>query len=170
MEEVAVPGRLAAAGVEADALALQHRRQGVAAAPGQGPDAGHQLAERERLAEVVVCAQAEPVDPVVDRAQRRQHQDPGRRGPPDQGPADLVAVDAGKVAVQHDHVVAVDLELDQRVAAVVAHIDGQPLAAQPAGDGGRQHHLVLDDQHPHGRCPPLRPDRLQPAQGRLTPA
>jgi hypothetical protein len=49
VEEAAVPGRLPAGRVEPDVVALQYRRQGVAAAPGEGTDAGHQLAERNGL-------------------------------------------------------------------------------------------------------------------------
>ena len=79
-QEMAAPGRLPAGRVQAQVIALQHRRQGIAAPPGQRPQPGHQLAERERLAQVVVGAQGQSVDPVVDRARGGQHQDPGRGG------------------------------------------------------------------------------------------
>ena len=87
-----------------------------------------------------------------------------------QGAADLVAVDAGQVAVEHDHVVAVQVQLGQGVGAVVADVDGHPLVPQAAGDGGGQHGLVLDDQHPHA-APPWAPAWPgQPAQGGVMPA
>ncbi len=44
----------------------------------QRPHAGQQLAQRERLHEVVVGAVVEPGDAVLDTAPRREHQHPGQ--------------------------------------------------------------------------------------------
>ena len=66
-------------------------------------DPGDHLGEVERLGEVIIGAQAETLDPVLDRTGRGEHQDPARRALGGQGAADLVAVGAGEVAVQHHH-------------------------------------------------------------------
>ena len=56
--------------------------------PAQGPDPGHQPGEVERLGQVVVGAQAQPLDPVGDRTAGGQHQYPGQRARRDQVGAD----------------------------------------------------------------------------------
>ena len=63
--------------------------------------------------------------------------------------AHLVAVHAGQVPVEHDHVVTGDREMLERVVAVQHDVDRHALAAQPGADGPGQHLEVLDDQHPH---------------------
>src|SRR4029453_708 len=57
--------------------------------PPPRPHAPEQLADRERLAEVVVGAQVQALDPVGDGAGGGQHQDPRRAAPGDQAPAEL---------------------------------------------------------------------------------
>ena len=67
----------------------------------------------------------------------------------DQGPADLIAVHAGQVAVQHDHVVAVDGGTVQGSPAIKRHVNGHPLAAQHVSDRLGQLLVVFDQQDPH---------------------
>ena len=68
-------------------------------------------------------------------------------------PAHVVAVRAGQVPVEHDHVVGVHPDPLQRGVAVVADVDGHGQPAQPLGDGVREELFVLHDQHPHaGQC------------------
>jgi hypothetical protein len=54
--------------VEHQVAGAEHGRVSRRAAPGQRAHPGDELGERERLAKVVVRAQREPVDPVLDRA------------------------------------------------------------------------------------------------------
>ena len=56
---------------------------------------------------------------------------------------------AGEVAVQHDHVVGVEVELGSAGESVVGDVDGHALVAQALGDQVRELRLVLDDQDPH---------------------
>ena len=121
-------------------------RSGAAA---QGPDAGHELGEGEGLGQVVVGAERQALDPVVDAARRGQHEDAGRERLAGQPPADLVAMDDGQVAVEHHDVVAVDGDPIEGGAAVVGDVDGHRLPAQATGDGVGQYLLVLDHQHSH---------------------
>ena len=64
-------------------------------------------------------------------------------------PADGVAVDAGQVAVEHDDVVAVELQLGGGVEPVVGDVDGHALVSQALGDVVGEPPRVFDDQHPH---------------------
>jgi hypothetical protein len=110
-----------------------------------------ELGERERLGQVVVGAQREPVDQVVERPRRREHEHlrVGLLG--GERPADVVAVDLGQVAVEHDDVVVGDPRLEQRLGAVGRDVDRDPFAAQAAGDGVRDAALVLGNQYAHVR-------------------
>ena len=63
--------------------------------------------------------------------------------------AQVVAVDAGEVAIEEDDVVRVDVDLRGGFVAVVCDVDGDPLIAQsfryPVGVAG----YVLDDEDSH---------------------
>ena len=61
--------------------------------------------------------------------------------------ADIVAVDAGQIPVQDDHVVAGDREAHEGVGAVEYDIHRHALAAQPGSDRAGQDLEVLDHQH-----------------------
>jgi hypothetical protein len=136
-------------------------------AAGQRLDAGHQLGEVERLGQVVIGAQAQALDPLGDRAGGGEHQDPARRPLPRQGPADVVAVHAGQVPVQHHHVVAVHREPVQGIVAVEGHVDGHPAAAQPGGHRPGQPVVVFGYQDSHRRSPPpgWQVSATRPAEG-----
>jgi hypothetical protein len=127
----------------------QHRGGRGAGAPAQRPDPGYQLAEVERLGQVVIGAQAQALDPVAGGAGPGQHQDPRRRPPGGQRPADLIAAHAGQVPVQHHHVIERAGGVLQRVGAVEDHVDSHARPAQPGRDDRGQLRLVLDHQHPH---------------------
>ena len=65
------------------------------------------------------------------------------------GAAHVVAVDPGQVAVEHEHVIADDPRLCERVGAVRREVDRHPLTPQPARDRVRQTALVFGDQNSH---------------------
>ena len=108
-----------------------------------------QFGEVERFGEVVVGAEAEAFDPVVQRVGRGEHEHPAVSAVRGDLPADVVAVDAGQVAVENDHVVAGDRDPLQGFGAVRRDVDGHALAAQPGRDRPGQDLEVLHDQHPH---------------------
>ena len=125
------------------------------AASRERPDAGDELRERERLGEVVVCAEAEPVDAVLDRVGGGQHQDAAAAALLDERAADLVAVDLRQVAVEHDHVVALARHVTESLLAVEGDIDRHPFAAQPDRDRGGELSVILDDEHTHHALLPV---------------
>ena len=92
----------------------QDGRARAAGAAGERADAGDELGPVERLGQVVVGAEREPVDEVVDAVGGGEHQDLGLALVGRQAAADLVAVQLGQVAVEHDDVVVDDARLEQR--------------------------------------------------------
>jgi hypothetical protein len=130
-------------------VATLHDGRRAGSASPEGADARDQLVERERLAEVVVCAELEPVDPVVDVGGRRQHQDADGRAVAHQPAADLVAVHGRQIAVEHDDVVVGTGRALQSCRAVVDHVDGETGVAQTLADPVGQRDVVLHDQDSH---------------------
>ena len=119
-------------------------RQRWTAAAGERPDAGDELAEVKRLGEIVIGAEPEPFDPVLDRVGGGQHQHATLGALGYERAADLIAVHHGEVAVEHDHVIWDDSGARQRVAAVVGDVDGDPLTPQPRRDRLGQHFVIFD--------------------------
>jgi len=108
-----------------------------------------QLAQRERLDQVVVGARVEAGDAVVDGVARGQHQDRGAIAAAAHAPADLEAVDAGHRHVEHDGVDGARCELIERLLAV-ARGPGVVCAPERAFERGADGRLVIDDEHLHG--------------------
>jgi hypothetical protein len=131
----------------------QHRGERGDGAAAQGPDPGHQLGEVERLGQVVIRAQAQTLDPVGDGGGRGQHQHPARAPACGQVRADLVPVYPGQVPVQHDHVIAGQGHMIQRVLPVEGHIDGHALVAQPARHRLGEPPVIFHHQHSHALSP-----------------
>ena len=119
----------------------------------EGPDPGDELGESERLAEVVVRAELQPVDPVLDFCGGGEHEDAGSGA--GESATDLVAVYDGQVAVEHDHVIGRRGGGVEGGRAVVQRVYGHPRLAQSLSDLARQRRMVLDHQHPHR--PSMRP-------------
>ena len=92
-------------GVELEVAAAQDRRARAAGAPRQRADAGHELLPLEGLGQVVVGAEGEAVDDVVEAVGGREHEDLGLALVAREPAADLVAVELGQVAVEDHHVV-----------------------------------------------------------------
>ena len=63
----------------------------------------------------------------------------------DQAATDLVAVDAGQVAVEHDHVVGVDPGALERGPAIEGDVDGQGLTTEHVRDRLGELLMVFDE-------------------------
>lgn len=112
-------------------------------------DAGDELLEGEGFGEVVVGSDGEALDAGGHIGGGGDHEDAGAVAGFDDGPAHLVAVYDGQIAVQEEHVVVVHGKAFQSGIPVVHDVDGERLLTQPLGDGVGQHPLVLGDQHSH---------------------
>ena len=123
---------------------------GVAVDPAQqGAQTRSQLAQRERLDEVVVGAGVEALDAIVDRVARGEHEHRGAVAGLAHAPADLEAVEPGHAHVE-DHGVGrrggQPVECRSAICRevhVVAFERKRPLERGPDG------RLVVDDQDPH---------------------
>src|SRR4051794_24935940 len=119
-------------------------------AAGQRPQPRQQLAEVERLDQVVVRAGVEPGDPVGHRVARGEHQDRGADLAVAQPPAGLEPVDARQVDVEDDRVVRRRLGHPHGVLARRGDVGQQPLLREATAQQGCQAGLVLHQEHAHG--------------------
>ena len=133
--------------------ALKTRASGGGLAAGQAPGPEDQLGEMERFCEVVVCSQAETTNAVARRARCRQHEDHDRFVAVRDHPANGVPMEPREVAVEHDDVVRVDVQLGRRLQSVIGHVDGHSLVSEPLRYDISQRPRVLDDQDSHARAP-----------------
>ena len=106
------------------------------------------------LPEVVVGAEVEPVDPLLDRGRRGEHEDPRGGLPGDKRRAYRVAVHPGQVPVKDDHVEAGDRRDLHRGRAVVGDVDRHALIAQALSDPVGEHPLILHHQYAHSSMVP----------------
>ena len=134
-----VPGR-----VELDVVPAQDRAGAGGLTAEQRPHASGELAERERLHEVVVSPVVEAGDAILHSIPSRQHQDAGSIRSGELGPrgvsdvtADLEAVQVGQVQVQADHVVGVHVQPVERGPSVAGHVDGIALSPKAGRHGTR---------------------------------
>ena len=98
-------------GVELDPGGAEDPGLGGGPAAGESADAEHELGEMEWLWEVVVGSEAEAADALRRGAGCGEHEHHGRVLALGDHAADGVAVHAGEVAVEDDHVVGVEVEL-----------------------------------------------------------
>jgi len=115
--------------------------------------AQHELGEVERLAQVVVRAEAEAGHPVAWLPGCGEHEDHGPVLTVGDHLAQRVAVNAGQVPVEHDDIVGTEVELGGRLQPVVGHVHRHALIAQALDQDLGQRPGVLDDQHSHAGTP-----------------
>src|SRR5262249_46982872 len=95
----------------------------------------HELAELERLGEVVVGAEFEPGGLVVEPVGGCEHEDRHAASRGDDAFGDLVAGGPGNVAVEDGDVVGVDAQQFQTGVAVTGDVGGDRFQPQPIADG-----------------------------------
>ena len=115
------------------------------------------LGEGERLGHVVVAADREPGDLVLDAVAggEEQHGHPDAVGP--QPSRDLEAVEVGEHHVEHDEVGRVLLGGGQRRPSGHGLADLEAFVAQGGGDGVDDRRFIVDDQDlllRRAHCPP----------------
>jgi hypothetical protein len=85
----------------------------------------------------------------LDSAGRGQHQDPGLGLLAPHDATHLIAVHSREIPIEHQHVIAKHLGLEECRGAVGGDVDGHPLAPQAAGNRIGETTLVFGDQHAH---------------------
>ena len=129
------------------------RRPAGVDAPQQRAQAGVELAQRERLDEVVVGAGVEAVDAVVDRVARGEHEHRGAVAGGAQPAADLEAVDARHHDVEHDRVDGALGERVERLLAVLGEVHVVAFERQRALQRGAHARFVVDHEDLHSHAP-----------------
>ena len=134
------------------------RQVGEAQALGRGLDAaqqraqpGEQLAQRERLDEVVVGAGIEARHAIVDRVARGEHQHRRAVAGLAHAPADLEAVEVRHRDVEYHGVELSRRETVERLAAVLGEGHVVALERQRTLHGRAQRRFVVDHEDSHCR-------------------
>ncbi len=108
-----------------------------------------QLVERERFDEVVVGAEVEARDAIVDLIARGDDEDAGAEPPRTQPPQDRQTVELGHHEIEHERVVGVRLGEPQPFVAVAGRVDGVARLAQALRERSRERLVILDEQDTH---------------------
>jgi hypothetical protein len=144
--------------VHAQIAHLEYALAGVPAlaAAGERIDPRQQLAEGERLGEVVVAAGAQTLDALVDRIERGEDQDGRAAARLAQRLDDAESVDVSRQHTIHDDdIVGLAGREKQAVPPVGGVLDRVTGLPQPVGDEARHALVVLDDQDLQGATPAL---------------
>ena len=116
-----------------------------------------QFLEREGLHQVIVGAQVETFDPVLQRGARRENQHRDARLPPPQPPQDVDPVDVRESEVENDEIVWLGGERALRVFTDPDRVDGISLPGEETGEALGERAVVLDNEQSHGHT---RNDRM----------
>jgi hypothetical protein len=121
------------------------------ASANERPEPREQLAEVERLHEVVVSAAIEALDPGVDGVTRCHHQDRHQRSGGADRAADGEAVFDRQHHVEDDGIVVGRARAEEGRLAIGGHINGVRLLAQTLRQHTRGARLVFDQKNAHGK-------------------
>ena len=124
-------------------------------APRQRIDARQQLGEGEGLHEIVVAADVESVDAIVNAAQRGEEDDRHLVTDRPQRTHQRQTVEAGKHAIDDQDVVGFAHRLGKTIASIVQGLDDMALLGEAVGDVGGGFGIVFDDQDAHLLAPAL---------------
>lgn len=123
-----------------------------------GSDPGQKLLEAKGLGQVVVAAEPQPPDAVLDPAAGRQEHHGYPASSIAQGFEHPKAVEAGEHEVQDHQVVGRPQSGVQAVGPGKGLVHRKPLVPKPPGQGAGELEVVFDDQDAHDLSPsPLIP-------------
>src|SRR5689334_124915 len=117
--------------------------------PGESMEPGQELGEGEGLGDIVVAARLEPIDTIIDAAQRCQEQDRDLLADAAQRPDEMKTVDPRKHAVDDDDVVILGGGLQKAITTIGEVVDRVTLLGQSPADVGCRVDVVFDDENPH---------------------
>ena len=163
---------LVGVGVQREIADAQRGHAARRAAPQQRAHAGQQLLALERLDEIVVGADVQPLHARLQRVAGGEHQDRRVVAVVAQALGDVDAVQPRQTEVQDDDVRQEGVRLVEAAHAVAGELDLVALEAQRALQDLRDLLVVLDDEHAYGTAggihyvfmlrAPRRFDDLQP--------
>ena len=123
------------------------------ATPDERAQAGEQLAEIERLDQIVVSAAIEPLDSRLDGVAGGQHQDGNRASRGADGAAHRESILHRKHDVEDQGVVVDRFDLEHGALPVGRQIDRVGLLAQSLGEHVSRGGFVFDQQDAHDSGP-----------------
>ncbi len=135
--------------VEAQVAHAQQAALALEAPPQQGAQPGQQLGQGVGLHQVVVRTGVEPLDPVVDRIARRQHQHRGVVARAAHAPAHREPVEVGQTKVEDQRVGRGLGQGFERLASRGNRHDVVALEAQGTVNGAADRRVVVDHQNAH---------------------
>jgi len=127
------------------------RQQRLPPAADKRPQTREELAEIERLHEIIVGAAVEAFDPRLDRVASGHHEDGHGAARLANRAADGEAVAPGQHDVEDQRVVVGGAGLEDRGVAVAGDVHGVRLLAQPLGQHVGRGRLVFDQEDTHGK-------------------
>ena len=135
--------------VEGEVLEAENARTVVlTAASQQRSYTREQLAQRERLDEIIVGTGVQAGDAVIDRVARGQHQDRATITACTQSPADLQSGNSRHRHVEHHRVEALLRQNIERSDAIASQLDDVALEREGARKRLLHCRLVVDDKNP----------------------
>jgi hypothetical protein len=118
-------------------------------APDERPHPGLQLRQVERLGEIVVGADVESLDAILERIAGGEHHHRDARPAPAQAPQDLEAVELGQAEIEYDEVVVLRGQHVVRLGAVAGAVHRVISRAQRAREPVGQYRIVFDYEDAH---------------------
>src|SRR5262249_2212186 len=149
IERLAVEHRPAPGGVEAQGAVRQHRPAARMPTADQRAHACLQLGQLERLGGIVVGAQIEALDAVIQGIARSENQYRHARAAMAQPAQDLEAVELGQAQIEYHQVVFLRGEHVVRLPAFAEAVHGVIGVAQRTCEPVGQYGLVLDYEYAH---------------------
>src|SRR5262245_8362400 len=149
---------LLAAALDLEQIAIQHKignlqdirpRSEIARSADQRLNAGEQLIEIEGFGEIIVGADAQAFDLVLERVHGGQHQNGRVIALQAQALTDVIAVHVGQHQIQHDHVELSGLGEIDPLGSGGGDGDAVIFGAEPAIDEVGDPRLVFDQQDVH---------------------
>ncbi|MNN33949.1 hypothetical protein D3C81_1477280 [compost metagenome] len=153
VDRLAGQGCLAAARVVAQRAVFDHIHRPPGHPSQQGVQASSQLAQVERLEQVIVGAGLQAIDPVGDRITGSEHQHWQRLAFLAQAAQQLQAVFVGQAKVENHHVELRGLQHCPCIGGVAHTVHGQALGGKAGADAGGDQVVVLAEQNVHGGAP-----------------
>ena len=145
-------------GIEVDheIAGLDHRLSMTLGAAHDGMDARHQLVLMERLGHVVVGAEAQAPDLVLDAGQAGKDQDRGLDLRDPQAAKHFEARHIRKIEIEKDNVVVVDFAEIDPFFTEVGRVDVETLGLEHQLDRLRSGTIIFDQQYAHASPFPRR--------------
>ncbi len=161
-DRYAAGGKAACIEIQRDVAVADDRTAQPGLAPEQDPDARLELADIERLDQVIVGTEVEALHPFFGRAARRQDQHGRPVLPGPHGAQHVEPIHLRQVQVQDDQIEALGRGDGMRGSAIIHHVDGVATVTQEGREALCQGLIVFNEQDSQLSRLPAPPYRSRP--------